>query len=352
MLTEAPAGYEKKMAYVMKEYFEEYSDEVFLDRFGNTIAKFEGTEINSNKVMVFAHMDQLGLIIRKIDNDGFIQVDRLGGIPEKILPALNVSVSNESGEYIDGVIGVKSHHMTPADEKYKVDPVTSLYIDIGAKSRKEVEDLGINIGCPIIYKPAFNKLVGNSVSGTAVDNRAGCTSLIQIACNLKKHKPKSTTYIVGTVNEEFTIRGAVIAARNIKPDIAICIDVSISGDPPDLKNTFDLKIGAGPSIMLYTFHGRGTLNGTIPQKNLVELALATSKEDNIPIQRFSALGMILDSAYVQTEGEGVAIVPLGIPAKYTHSPVESCDIKDIEKLSQLITGMLMRIDNNFDLNRF
>lgn len=352
MLTEAVSGYEKKMAYKLKNYFEAYTDEVLIDKAGNTLAKIQGTDIDAPRIMIFAHMDQLGFIVRKIEENGLIQIDRLGGIPEKVLPAINVSIATIDGEYVPGVIGNKSHHATSTDEKYKVDLVTSLFIDIGAKSKKEVIDAGIHIGCPVCYKPSFTRLQGTIVSGTTVDNRGGCTALLGLAELLKQKRPKATVFLVGTVWEEYNLRGAILAARRIKPDMAICFDVALSGDTPDLSGKYDIGISKGPTVCLYNFHGRGTLNGTIAHSGLYKHALICAKETGIPLQEFASLGLLTDNAYVQFEGEYVACLDMGYPARYTHSPIETCDIEDIQKLVELTYAMVTRIDKSFQLNRF
>lgn len=352
MLLEAASGYEKKMAYAMKDQLSVYSDDVCIDKAGNVIAKFEGTNSLSHTIMVFAHIDQLGFIIRKIEEDGLIQIDRLGGIPEKVLPALNISISNIDGEYIPGVIGVKSHHVTPPEEKYKVDTVTNLFVDVGASSRAQVVEAGIHVGCPAIYKPSFTNLMGNRICGTAVDNRCGCTALVAIAEQLAQNKHESTIYIVGTVWEEFNLRGAIIASRKIHPDISICLDVTMTGDTPELKSKFDIGLGRGPAVGLYNFHSRGTLNGTIAHHGLYRLALETAKRNSINLQEFSTIGMLTDAAYVQLEESYVASIDMGFPARYTHTPVESADLDDIASLSNLVTAMVCSITPDFNVSRF
>ena len=352
MLTPGPSGYESKIAYKLKDRLEPLCDELYLDRVGNVIAKIAGTGENLPRTMVFAHTDQLGFIVRRIEDDGYIQVDRLGGIPEKVLPGLKLSIRAEDGTWHKGVFGPKAHHATPPEEKYKVDFVTSLFVDIGAKSAEEVHQLNIFPGCPVIYAPQFEQLQGNRVTGTAVDNRGGCTALVGIAENLFTNRPSCDVYLVGTVWEEFNLRGAMMAARSVKPDLAIMMDVTLAGDTHDLSSRFEDKLGRGPCVQLYSFHGRGTLNGTLPHEPLFKLCKQTAMDENIPLQRFAALGIITDAAYLQLEQEGVAILEMGFPARYTHTPVEVCDTGDIERLSDLVSAMMRRIDDTFQLNRF
>ncbi|WP_213973721.1 M42 family metallopeptidase [Tepidanaerobacter acetatoxydans] len=330
------SGYEQKMAQYMKKKFEENDLPVKIDVFGNCIAKVEGKNPSAPSVMVFGHMDQLGFMVRYIEPDGFIRLERVGGIPEKVLPALDVQIQNRKGEMIDGVIGVKSHHATPAEEKYIVEKYTSLFVDVGAANREQVEKMGITIGCPVVYTPKFKKLAGTVVSGTSLDNRIACAIVMELAYRFREHKPENTVYLVGTVQEEFNLRGAMVAARTTKPDVAICIDIALEGKTPDMKNMNDVAMGDGPVLSLYNFHGRGTLNGTIPHPDMVRIFEQAAQKKGINLQRLALIGSLTDMAYLQFEGTGVRGVDIGVPCRYTHTPVETCDIKDLESTTQLI----------------
>ena len=352
MLKPAPSGYEKLMAYRLKEEFEKTADRVGIDRIGNVLAEYRGGDPNAPVVMVFAHLDSLGFIVRRIEDDGFIQVDRLGGIPEKVLPGLNVQILTKDGEVVDGVFGNKSHHAAAESDKYKVDLVTSLFIDIGAASSQQVRERGIDIGCPVVYAPQFKELCGDFISGTSVDNRGGLLGMVVAANELKKKAHDATVYFVGTVWEEFNLRGAMIAARSIQPDISICLDVVLAGDTPDLKQRYEDRCGKGPAVVLYSFHGRGTLNGLLPHNGLVRLAEKAAEEEGIPLQRFASLGILTDSSYIQLEGKGVCAVDLGFPARYTHTPVEVANMNDIVGMGKLVAAMAARIDRSFSLDRY
>ena len=351
-LAPAPSGYEKLCAYAWKELMAPYADECRIDRNGNVICTVEGTDRSAPSVMVFAHLDTLGFIVRRVENDGFIQVDRLGGIPEKVLPGLHLSLRTTDGRFIPGVFGNKAHHATSADEKYKVDVVTSLFVDIGASSREEVEQRGVDVGCPVIYEPHFGMLSEDRACATALDNRGGLVAMLKAAQLLHEKRPRSTVHFVGTVWEEFNIRGAVFAARSLRPDVALCLDVILAGDTHDLEHRYENRVGGGPTVNYYSFHGRGTLNGTLPHEGLTLLAHRAAREDGIPVQRFASLGIITDSAYVQMEGEGIACLDLGFPARYTHTPVEVCSLKDIENLGRLVAAITGRLDADFPLSRY
>jgi len=349
-LTKAPSGYEREMAYKLKRYLEPFC-ETSIDAMGNCVGFIKGSE-RQKKIMVFAHMDQLGFIVRRVEPDGYLQVDRLGGVPEKVLPGLKVSVRNESGEWYPGVIGVKSHHAEAVEDKYVVSPVTALFLDVGASDADEVRKLGIYAGCPAVYEPSFTELSGNKVTGTSVDNRGGCAVLAGLAAFFNKRRPLGDVYLAGTVWEEFNLRGAALASRNINPDAAISLDVTLSGDTRDLSARYDVALGKGACVQLYSFHGRGTLNGTLPNGPLFELVKNTAGELGLPLQRFASVGMLTDAAYMQLEGRGTACLEMGFPARYTHSPVEVCDTGDLNALVTLCGESALRIGGNFNFSRY
>lgn len=336
MLIPALAGHEERMiAYFSKEVAP-FSDHTETDRLGNVIACLKGTDPAAPTVMVFAHMDQLGFVVRKVESDGFLRIERLGGIPEKVLPGLRVLVESEEGKLYPGLIGPKAHHVTPAEEKYVVTPIGQLFVDIGLKSKSGAEALGIFPGCPIVYYPSCEFFGKNKVSGTSIDNRGGCAVLLDFARRMHASRPRSTLYVVGSVLEEFNLRGAMVAAQVIQPDIAVALDIGGSGDTPDLKAHSDTCLGGGPTMSLYNFHGRGTLNGTLPHPALVRAFLKTAGDKNIPLQRVAGIGGLTDLAYVQLVGRGVAAIDVGFPMRYSHSPVETCDLADMDRLSELL----------------
>jgi putative aminopeptidase FrvX len=352
-MTAIPAlsGHEERMARYLRDALAPCADEVMVDSTGNVIARLQGREPGGPRVMVLAHMDQLGFVVRKVEPDGFICLERLGGIPERVLPGTKVLVESEDGATMPGVIGIKAHHATPADEKYVVIPYDRLYVDIGASCSDEVHALGIEVGCPVVYEPEFRTLTGGRVAGTSIDNRGGCAALVELAKLAHDSRPAATLFLVGSVQEEFNLRGAMIAAAAIQPDIAIALDVMVAGDTPDLKDRSDLKLGGGPVLGMYSFHGRGTLNGTIPHPMLARLVRETARREDLPLQRSAAVGCLTDSAYVQLTGTGVPSVDVGFPARYTHTPVETCQLSDLEQLVQLVFRVVGQISLDSQLSR-
>ena len=347
------SGYEKEMAYVLKKDFLKYTDQVKIDKFGNCIASFAGTNENAPSLMVFAHMDTIGFVITRIDPDGFLHADRVGGVPEKVLTGTAVRVGSEDGKYHDGIFGTRAYHIMSNEEKAKADALKDLFIDIGATSDKEVRDLGIEVGCPVAYAQNCYELLNDRIAGSYIDAAAGMTNLIQIAEHLKKNPPKATVHLVGTVMEEYSARGAMLASRSAKTDMAISILGPGAADTPDQKGKVsNVAMNSGVGVTLFNFHGKGTLNGNIVHKGMFELLKKVAAENNIPIQRHAARGALSDTAYLALENDGIPCMDMGTPDRYSHSTLELIDTKDLKQTGELLCHYIDALDEGFDLNRY
>lgn len=320
------------------------------DRLGNLIATLPGSK-GAPSVMLFAHMDQLGLIVRKIESNGLVRVERLGGVPEKALPSQEVLFCVGDGRDVAGLIANKSHHATGQDEKYRVLPYPELYIDAGFSSAAQVLAAGIDVGTPIVYAPKVVELANDRIAGTAIDDRAACAVMLEVARALKGSKIHPTVHLVFSVQEEFNLRGAVTAAQVLQPDIAIQLDLILATDTPDMTARGDVRLGGGPAMSLYSFHGRGTLNGTLPHPAMVQLFETAASAAKLPLQRSAHIGALTDLSYVQLVGQGVAAIDLGFPMRYSHSSLEVCDLGDLDGLTRLLIEALPRIDAKFSLDR-
>ena len=350
MLIPGLSGYEGRVRRALAAELTALGIASHSDRLGNLIATLPGNA-KAPSVMLFAHMDQLGLIVRKIEASGLIRVERLGGVPEKALPSQSVLLCVGEGRDVPGLIANKSHHATGQDEKYRVLPYPELYIDAGFPGAAEVLAAGIDIGTPVVYEPKVVPLAGNRLAGTSVDDRAACAVIVEVARALLAVKTRPTVHVVFSVQEEFNLRGAVTAAQSLNPDIAIQLDLILATDTPDMAARGDVRLGAGPAMSLYSFHGRGTLNGTIPHPALVALFETTARAEGLPLQRSAHVGALTDSSYVQLLNAGVASIDLGFPCRYTHSSLEVCDLNDLVGLTTLLVKGIARIDENLSLDR-
>jgi putative aminopeptidase FrvX len=350
MLIPGLSGHEGRVRRRLAEEMRGLGLATMTDRLGNLIATAEG-DAGRPTVMLFAHMDQLGFVVRKIEPGGLLRLERLGGVPERALAAQELLVCVGLGRDVPAVIANKSHHATGPDEKYRVVPYQEIVVDAGFASAVEARAAGVDIGSPVVYAPTAMRLAGERFAGTSVDDRAGCAVVVEAARLLAPIADRPTVHFVFSTQEEFNLRGALVAAQRLKPDIAIQLDLMLATDTPDMQARGDLALGAGPGMSLYSFHGRGTLNGTLPHPALVRLFETAAQGEGVSLQRSAQVGVLTDSSYVQLVHHGVAAIDLGFPCRYTHSALEVCDIADLEGLAALLVAGLLRIEAGFSLER-
>ena len=348
MLVPGLSGHEDRVRRAIAGKLTDLDIETNTDRLGNLHAHFPG---EGPSVMLFTHMDQLGFIVRKIEANGLLRLERLGGVPERALAAQDVLICVGENRDVPGIIANKSHHATSPAEKYTVIPYAELYVDTGHTSAQSVEDAGIRIGQPVVYAPHARALADNKIAGTSVDDRAGCAVLIEVARSLKSRTSGPPIDLAFSVLEEFNLRGAQTLAQQLQLDIAIQIDLMLATDTPDMSARGDMVLGGGPGMSLYSFHGRGTLNGVIPHPAMVSLFETTAAEKNIPLQRSAQSGVLTDLSYVQLVGNGVACIDMGFPMRSSHSAREVCDVRDLHQLAELLNAAIEKIDAGFSLNR-
>lgn len=348
MMVPGLSGHEDRVRRSLRDRLHAFGVDSTSDRLGNLTAYFDGV---GPSVMLFTHMDQLGFIVRRIEPDGLLRLERLGGVPERALAAQEVLICVGEGRDVKGVIANKSHHATAPSEKYQVTPYAELYVDTGLRSAAEVDAAGIRIGAPVVYAPHATDLAGDRVAGTSVDDRAGCAVLLEVARRLKARTSGPPVHLAFTVLEEFNLRGAQPLAQRLQPDIAVQLDLMLATDTPDMAARGDMVLGGGPGMSLYSFHGRGTLNGVIPHPAMVDLFERSAAAQGIALQRSAQTGVLTDLSYVQLAGEGVASIDMGFPMRYSHSAREVCDVSDLVALAELLDAALARIGPDFSLDR-
>ena len=349
--TPALSGREDALIRTMREAFTSIADEVHVDRLGNVVASLHG-DPDQPQLLIFAHMDELGLIVRKIEPDGFLRFERVGGVPEKSLLATAVEVITEEGHRVPGLVGTTSHHVTPAEAKFTVPSRLDMYVDVGCATSEEVQGLGIQVGDMIAYRPGMIQLAGQRVASKTLDNRIGCLQLIQVLKALKADRPKATVHLAASVQEEFNVRGVWPVFQKYQPDAAICLDVTIACDTPELTHLSGMMLGRGPAVGLYEFHGRGTLGGLIPNPMLRRFIESQAAQHAIPLQREVLIGIITDAAFSQLlTPEGVPTASIAVPIRYTHAPLEVCDLSDVKASIDLLIHTAKAFDASLDLSR-
>jgi putative aminopeptidase FrvX len=351
MLLPGLSGHEGRVRQYLRASLSREGIEARTDRTGNLIASLPAPDSSSPSVMLFAHMDQIGFFVRRIEADGLLRVERVGGIPEKVLPSTRILLCIGEGRDIPAVFASKSNHVLSEAEKLKVESYIDLYADAGFESADEARAAGVTIGTPAVYAPSFARLGAHRFCGASIDDRAGCAVILEVAAKLRSVADRPTLHVVFSVQEEFNVRGAVVAAQSLRPDIAIQLDITIASDMPDLAGLGEVRLGAGPVLSLYNMHGRGTLNGVIPHPALVQHIERSAARADLPLQRCAIVGLLTDNAYVQFVGEGVACVDLAVPARYAHTPNEVADIRDLERLAALLVEAISGIGPEFSLDR-
>ena len=333
---------DKVISYMIKS-LKPYGDQIEVDPLGNVTCSFFSSVSNPKKLMLFAHMDEIGFIVRKVEENGFLWVERIGGVHVNVLPGLKVDVIGSKG-VIPGLIGTTSHHFTKQDQKGKV-PTDGMYVDIGARTREHVKELGVNVGSFITYHSDFTELAGDLISNKAMDNRAACASLLLLAQELFQIKDKLQwdIHLVACVQEEFNIRGIMPVVRKLSPDVSIGIDVTPSCDTPDMSGYSDVIIGNGPAITCMNFHGRGTLAGVLPDEGLFNQIVTIAEQQNIPLQYEVALGVITENAFISFAEQGIMTAGFSIPTRYTHTPIETVCLSDVKALIHVLFHFLQSL---------
>lgn len=348
----AVSGREDAMTAFVRDRIRPLVDEVRVDNLGNVVGILHGTAHPEHRLMLQAHMDELGLIVRNITPDGFLQIERVGGIPEKSLLGQRVDILTDDNRLVAGYVGTKSHHITSPDEKYKVPNVHDMFIDLGLTSRAEVEAAGIQVGDPITYHPNFHRFGDGMICSKALDNRVGVFVILQVLEALSKQRPPSTIVFSFTVLEEFSIRGSLPTVTATKPDAIISLDITIAVDTPIDKPLHPVAMRKGPAIKMMDFHGRGTLGGLFSSPKLRRFIEGIARQENIPLQREVIVGVITDPAFqLYLDDKGYVIAAISIPHRYSHASIQMCHETDIVQTFQLIETTARSFTPALDLTR-
>ncbi|GKW45310.1 M42 family metallopeptidase [Planococcus sp. NCCP-2050] len=319
-----PSGFEQDVQRYIRDKVVDQADSVEVDALGNLIVKLNATDANMPSVLLAAHADEIGFIVKKIEPNGTLRFELLGGFDPRILHAQSVKIKGVDG-YVDGVIGTLSTHYMKWDDPKRIANHRELYIDIGAANAEEVLEMGVRVGQPISYGSELKRVGRNRVVGKALDDRAGCATLIELISLLKGNPDRShgDVYCVFTVQEEVGLRGASVLSPAFKPDFALAIDTTPTSDTYDVLMTGTRTLGAGPCIK-------------IADKSLIAHPLVTgllkrvAEEKAIPVQTEIFMGIGTDAGAIHMTSTGVSSGVISIPSRYTHSPVEIVDLDDLE----------------------
>ncbi len=330
--TAGVSGYEKEIAALMERELGRRCDQVQTDMFGNVIAR-KGK--GPRKIMLAAHMDEIGLLVKHITKDGYLNFIKIGGIDDRVLVGQRVVVKGRNGD-VFGIIGLKPPHLMREDERKNSIKYTDMFIDIGCMSKEEAEKK-VAVADSVIFEPNSGVLSGKLYYGKSIDNRIGCYALLRI---IEKVKAKAQIYAVATVQEEVGLKGARITSFKLNPDFAIVIDTTTAGDTPSIKETESaLKLGGGVAITVIEAAGRGV----IVSEKIRKIFIQTAEKHKIHYQVDVLEGGMTDGAMISINREGIPTGVVSVPTRYLHSSTGVFHSDDLESLIQLVVKVIEKI---------
>jgi len=332
------SGNEKEVSRVMKHWTSAVADEVQYDNLGSIAITKKGTG-QGPKLMFAGHIDEIGFLVKQIDDKGFIRLHPVGGWWGHVLPSHPVTITTSDNQKITGIVGCKAPHGMPAEVRNKVMEIKDLFVDIGVKDKEEAESLGIQIGDMVTPKSDFIVLGNpNYLAAKAWDDRIGAIIATQVLLNLQGQKHEADVVAVGTVQEEVGLRGAKTAAYMIKPDVAIALDVTIATDTPGEDNR--IKMGFGVTIEVAD-------SSHLAHRGLLNHLDSLAKKLEIPVQFELLAAGGTDSGEIHKSFEGIISVTCSIPSRYIHSHYAIIHRKDVVDTIRLLTEFALTC--NWDL---
>lgn len=327
-----PSGYEDDVREIVHEVVAPLSDDVRVDRLGNLLATRNGRR--KEKLLLDAHMDEVGFLVSYIDDEGFLRLSPLGGWDARVLPAHAVTVAGRDGQTVRGVIGMLPPHVTKESDRSKAVAVEDLFVDIGARSRAEAEERGVEVGSPCVPAYPFERLGDDLVMGKAFDDRAGCTVALSVLDALREEEPDLTVVCAFTISEELGLRGARTAAHQVAPDIALALEGTTAVDVPGVAGARRLAaMGAGPAVTVAD-------RSIIASRRVLTLLEETAAKENVPCQRKLPGGGGTDAGAIQTMGEGALVGVVSVPCRYIHAPLSLLRPSDLAATAKLVTAFV------------
>ena len=330
-----PSGFEEPVRKIMVARMQPLAAELRYDGLGSVIAR-QGE--HGPRIMVDAHMDELGGLIRRATPDGFLTMQMLGGWLDNALLDQRWTVIGRKGP-VRAVTGIRDVHLVPDEERNKFYPRETVFLDVGARNAAEVAALGIEPGDPVVPDAPFAVLNGGQdYVGKAWDDRLGCAVLLEAMRRLAAGGHPNQIYYAATVQEEIGLRGARTAAEIIKPDIGIAIEGGVTGDTPGTHpEESQVRLGGGPGLFLYD-------GSALPNRRMVALVKEVAAAKGIPLQFDLVLHYGDDSAEIQKSNGGVPTVNIVAPVRYTHAHNGILNRRDFDQTVELVVALLQRLD--------
>jgi endoglucanase len=330
-----PPGFEEPVRKIMVERMKPLADKITYDGLGSVIA----VQGNSGpRVMVDAHMDELGGVIRRITPNGYLTMQMLGGWLDQALVDQRWIIIGSRGP-VRAVTGIRDIHLVPQEERTRVYPRDSIFLDVGAKTEVEVSQLGVEPGDPVVPDAPFFVMNGtNNYAGKGWDDRVGCAVVIETMRRLASAPHPNQIFYAATVQEELGVRGAHTASDVIKPEIGIALEGGVVKDAPGTHpEESQVILGAGPGLFLYD-------SSALPNRKLVAFVKQVAAEKSIPLLLDLVQGYGDDSAEIQKSNGGVPTVNLVVPARYTHAHNGVINRRDFDQMVELMVALLQKLD--------
>jgi len=319
-----PPAWERDVASRIEELLAPISSERWRDNLGNLF--FRIGRGKGPRVMMVAHMDEVAMIVRHVDESGFLYIAPLGGLDPRVLIGQRVVVHGSSP--VEGCIGVKPPHVMTPEEMKTVPNVKDLYVDVGASSRSEAEAMGIRVGSYVTFPPNFS-VNGNRVLSKALDDRAGCAAEVAIAREVLRSSEDVDLYAVFTVQEELGLRGASVIVEQVEPDLAVVLECTVAADVPGVQpQDYVTRLGSGAAV-------RAMDSSMLTNPALVRWLVDLAESQGIPYQVQVMTGGGTDAGRIHLQRRGVPTVVLATPCRYLHSPNLMMDLRDLEAVVRL-----------------
>lgn len=331
----SPSGFEQPAQRIWRRELEGVADEIRTDVMGNAIARIDGDGDNPPRVMLAGHCDEIGFMIKYIDENGFLWFAPIGGVDAHLVPGQRIWI-HAAGGPVRGVIGKKPIHLMETKDRETVVKFKNQFIDIGCTSREEAEKI-VAVGDPATVAVGLERLQGDRVTSRGFDDKMGAFIVAQVLKEVRRRGPAPVhVFGVSTVQEEIGLRGGTTSTWGVNPDVGIVVEVGHASDVPevDKKEIGEHKLGGGPVIA----------RGANINPALFDLLVRTAREDEIPFQVMGAPRATgTDANVMQLSRGGVATALVSVPLRYMHTPVEVLSLTDLENTVRLLAGALYRI---------
>ncbi|OPG14959.1 M42 family metallopeptidase [Ferroacidibacillus organovorans] len=328
-----PCGFEHEVARAIYEHATLFADECRIDGLGNVWVGVRGAK-DGPTLLVAAHMDEVGFMVKTIDANGFLRLEQLGGHDPRTVLGQDVVVLTEHGQ-VPGVVGTLSVHFLRYDDPARAPKFHELYVDCGATSREHAHAMGIRVGQAVAYEPSVRRIGETRIASKSLDDRAGCAVLLTALEAIDRAQLHGTVWGLFSVQEEVGLRGAKAAAAALRADVALAVDTTAVSDTPYPHAPVDhgLALGQGAAIKAMDF----SLIGSLSVRRLLE---RVARERAIPVQTEVFAGIGTDAGALHMEGGAVPSGVISIPSRYTHSPIEMIDLNDLNGCYRLLRGFM------------